>query len=441
MALSHLPASVANFFCDLAGWLDRRSAPRMQLLLLGILSGSGRRTVTSWFRAAGITADFRQGYVTVCAAGREVQSISIDPVLAVKPLLPKKRLVLGLDDTPTPRYGPEVEGCGIHHNPCPGPANNKYLYGHNWVTIAALAKHDDWGTVALPLQARLYVREANLAELPPERSRAFLTKLEIAVEQLEWIKPWVENDFEQLWIVVDGGYAKRPFLRGAREAGFTVVSRLRKDAALRSLAKPKPEGQRGPQATYGKERISLAERAGQEGGWEDVECEQYGETVTKTIKTFLATWRPAGGVIRVVVVKEEEGWIPFFSPNPEVTAVEILEAMADRNCLEQCFKEGKEVYGACEQQVRNIYSNEGCFNMNLWVYTAVEAWAWDKEEDELVDRSDSPWDSQTRRPSHSDKRKALQRATLRAEIDEALEGELTKGGIRELLERLLALAD
>ena len=55
---------------------------------------------------------------------------------------------------------------------------------------------------------------------------------------------------------------------------------------------------------YGKNRISLAKRAGQTRGWEQVECVQYGEAVTKTIKTFLATYRPAGGMIRVVIVKD-----------------------------------------------------------------------------------------------------------------------------------------
>lgn len=253
----------------------------------------------------------------------------------------------------------------------------------------------------------------------------------------------MEGDFEQLWVVVDGGYAKKPFLRGAKQAGFTVVGRLRKDAALRSLPLPKPAGRRGPQATYGKKRISLAKRAGQTRGWEQVECMQYGEKVTKTIKTFLATWRPAGGVIRVVLVKEEDGWIPFFSPNPEATAVEILEAMADRNAQEQVFKDDKEVWGAGQQQVRNIYSNEGCFEMNLWMYSLVEAWAWDKTEEELVDRSDSPWDSvsrEPRRPSHNDKRKALQQEVLRAEIEEALAGRPTKEDFRRLAERLLALA-
>jgi len=440
MALSHLPTSVANAFGQLAHWLDPRSATRVPLLMLGILFASRKRTVTSWFRAAGITADFRQSYVTVCAVGRSFEDIAISTVLAVKPLLSRKRLLLAIDDTHTSRYGPMVEGCGIHHDPCPGPAGGKYIYGHVWVTLTALAKHEDWGTIALPLQGQLYIRKADLPKLPPERPRDFRTKLEMAVEQLLWIKPWVENDFEQLWVVVDGGYAKKPFLQGAKRAGFTVVSRLRKDAALCSLPLPKPAGQRGPQATYGKERISLAKRAGQTRGWQQVECVQYGEKVTKTIKTFLATWRPAGGAIRVVLVKEEDSWIPFFSPNPEVTAVEILEAMADRNAEEQVFKDEKGVWGAGQQQVRNVYSNEGCFNLNLWMYSLVERWAWDEAEEDLVDRSASPWDTETRRPSHNDKRKALQRVTLQAEIEEALAGRPTKERLRELAERLLALA-
>ena len=152
MSLSHLPASVANAFGRLAHWLDPRHAARLPVLMLGILLASDRRTVTSWFRAAGITADFRKDYVTVCAVGRAFEDIAIRTVLAVKPLLSRKRLLLAIDDTHTPRYGPMVEGCGIHHDPCPGPAGGKYMDGHVWVTLTAVAKHEGWGTIALPLQ-------------------------------------------------------------------------------------------------------------------------------------------------------------------------------------------------------------------------------------------------------------------------------------------------
>src|SRR6202000_619157 len=138
----------------------------------------------------------------------------ISTFFAVKPLLSGPRLTVAIDDTPTPRYGPEVEGAGIHHNPSPGPAGEKYVYGHVWVTLAALARHPDWGTIALPVQAQLYIRAADLDQLPadPEklpadRRRPFRTKLEMAAEQLRWLKPWIDYCFAELWAVVDGAYA------------------------------------------------------------------------------------------------------------------------------------------------------------------------------------------------------------------------------------------
>ena len=145
-------------------------------------------------------------------------------------------------------------------------------------------------------------------------------------------------------------------------------------------------------------------------------------------------------MIRVVVVQEEEGWLAFFCTKAEATAEEILEAVADRSAIEQTFKDVKEVWGAGQQQVRNIHSNVGCFNVNLWMYSLVEAWAWAKEDEEVADRSASPWDSEPRRPSHADKRKALVREILRAEIEAVLSGRPNKQQIRELTQRLLDLA-
>ena len=77
---------------------------------------------------------------------------------------------------------------------------------------------------------------------------------------------------------------------------------------------------------------------------------------------------------------------------------------------------------AGQQQVRNIHSNEACFNLNLWMYSLVEAWAWDQAEECVCDRSASPWVSQPRRPSHNGKRKSLQREVLRGVIREGLSG-------------------
>ena len=162
--------------------------------------------------------------------------------------------------------------------------------------------------------------------------------------------------------------------------------------------------------------------------------------LTKKIKTFEATWRPAGGRIRVVLIREEHGWVAFFCTKADATAVEILESAADRGAIEQTFHDVKEVWGAGQQQVRNIHGNEACFNMNLWMYSVVEAWAWNQAEECLSDRSASPWDSEPRRPSHNDKRKSLQREVLRGEMEAGLSGRPSKEGMRALAERLLELA-
>ncbi len=61
-----------------------------------------------------------------------------------------------MDDTPTGRYGPHVEGAGVHHNPTRGPADGEWLYGHNWVALAWLTTHPLWGVIALPLRSALY---------------------------------------------------------------------------------------------------------------------------------------------------------------------------------------------------------------------------------------------------------------------------------------------
>jgi|SRR5579872_6754775 len=445
MPLSHLPALLSAWLSQIASALDRRSAPRLLALLLGALFARGRRTVTSWFRAAGITDDFRPAYSALWAAGRRANALAYRLLgCAVLPLLratPGDHLCFALDDTPTPRYGPCVQGAGIHHNPSPGPAGEKFVYGHVWVTLAWLARHPRWDTLALPLRALLYVRAKDVPALSKHYPWDFRTKLELAAALARWLRAWVGHVGKALWLAADGAYAKRPFLRPALGLGIVVFSRLRKDSDLRTLPPTqRRRGQRGPLPRYGKGRIDLAKRAGHRRGWQRVECVQYGRQVVKTIKTFLATWRPAGGVIRVVLVRERTGWLAFFCTDPAVRAEQVLGVMADRGAIEQTFKDVKEVWGAGQQQVRNVWAAIGALAVNLVLFSVVEVWAWSRAEEELVERSGSPWDAEDRRPSHADKRKALQREILREEIQAAVGQGAQAEEFQNLAMRLLHLA-
>ena len=376
MPFSRLPALAATFFLALAADTDARHASILPVLLAGALFAKGRRTVTSWIRKAGLAQDFRRAYSAVRAAGQEAAGLSRSAFDAVAPVLGRQRLLLAIDDTPTKRYGPCVQGAGIHRHPSPGPADEAFLYGHVFVTLAALAKHPRHGVRALPLHAFLYIRKSCIPALPPRNARPFRKKTDLAADQLRRAAAQAEGRFEEVWAVVDGGYACRAVLDAAREEAVTVVGRLRKDAALRGLPAPRKPGRRGRPRTYG-DKLSLAKRAAHPQGWQQTECEQYGRRVVKTIKTFLATWGPARGLVRVVLVKEDGTWLAFFCTKADATAEEILSAAADRNALEQGFKDVKEVWGAGQQQVRDLHASEGCFNLCLWLMSAVEAWAWD----------------------------------------------------------------
>jgi hypothetical protein len=444
MAYSHPIPAPCQWFPRLASALDRRSAARLALLFLGAVLACGRRTVTSWIRAAGLSDQFRPCYTAVAAAGKKAGTIAVALVLTVvKPLVSgATRLTLALDDTPTRRYGPHVQGAGVHHNPTPGPAGSPYVYGHVFVVLGLLAAHPSWGTIALPLLARMYVRKKDLPGIDPKHRPEFRTKLEMAVELLRWAKLWLGLLGKPLWVVADGAYAKKDLLQPAKALGMTVVSRLRCDAALWSLPPAVPADQRGPgrPRVYGTERISLAKRAGQRRGWTTEAFTLYGERVTKRYKTFLATWKPAGGVIRVVLVDEPTGWRTYFCTDPDVSVSDILTTVADRFSLEITFRDCKEVVGAGQQQVRFIWANVGAFHVCLWTFTMTEAWAWGRPAEELVDRSASPWDSPLRRPSHADKRRAWRRAQLGEEIRAVLRPAATEAEIHAVAERLLGLA-
>lgn len=437
-----LPQELSTWFHLLAAALDARQQQRLLALLAGVLFARGRRTVTSWLRAAGITEEFRPCYYLLSGLARRTDELARLVLLRVAlPAVAGRsgRLLFGLDDTPTKRYGPRVEGAGLHHNPAPGPAGARFVYGHVWVTLALLSSHRLWGTIALPLLARLYIRRQDVAKLPPRYKWAFRTKLELAAELVGWLARWLSWTGRALWLACDGAYAKRPFLRAARQAGVVVVSRLRRDAALRSVPPPRRPGQRGRPAVYGPDRVSLAKRAGQSRGWQRLEIELYGEVTEKRYKTFVAAWRPAGGAIRVVLVREADGWRAFFCTDVRAGVAAILTAVADRFAVETAFKDLKEVWGAGKQQVRNLFANVGAYHLNLWLATLVEAWAWGRRKGRLVDRSASPWDDATRRPSHADRRRAVQRECLRMEYQAATAGRGGTRKIQRLTRRLLRM--
>src|SRR5215831_20155646 len=76
MLFSQPTPTPCQWFSRLAAALDRRSAVRLALVFVGAVLARGRRTVTSWIRAAGLSADYKPVYTTVAAAGKRADSVA-----------------------------------------------------------------------------------------------------------------------------------------------------------------------------------------------------------------------------------------------------------------------------------------------------------------------------------------------------------------------------
>ena len=426
MARIMISGLLAAWVATLAGHLHGRNAWRLRRLVVGIILAQGRRTVTSWFRAAGISHGYRSYYYFLAALGLKVQDLGLAIFdLTIQHVPITDRLTLALDDTPTKRQGPKIEAAGRHHNPTPGPGGSKTLYGHNWVVLARLVKHAHSSLIGLPLWASLYVRQCDVPELPRGVTPwEFQTKLELASTMIRATADSLKRQWNgPVWLLTDGGYAKRPVYKAIRKVGWVMVTRLRRDAHLNDLPKVLKRNQkrgRGRPRVYGTKRIKLSLRAGQKRGWETIDVVMsQGKVKRWEVKSFLATWRVAGGVVRVVLVREESdptSWRAYVCNDPEATVQEIAQGVADRWGIEQVFHDVKENERIGQVQLRKVWSNVGAFNLGLWVNSLVELWAWRRGKDSLVDRSESPWDDADRRASHGDRRKALQQELLDCEF-------------------------
>jgi hypothetical protein len=123
-----------------------------------------------------------------------------------------------------------------------------------------------------------------------------------------------------------------------------------------------------------------------------------------------------------------------------MTAEQVLTRAADRMAIEQTFHDVKEVEGLGQAQVRDIWSNLGVVELTLWGHTLVELWAWQQTKEAICDRSASPWDDQERRPSHADRRKALQRWCLDQEFQQLCQGHALQPEMQQFVERLMRRA-
>lgn len=107
----------------------------------------------------------------------------------------------------------------------------------------------------------------------------------------------------------------------------------------------------------------------------------------ETPSIFLAYgWDTFRGIRRCYASRMS--WRPYLCTDPTAEVRDILGVATSRWAIKEQFHDVKEVWGAGQQQVRNVWSNIGCWHLNQWLFTLVELCSWDQPHTVLSDRSD-----------------------------------------------------
>ena len=99
--------------------LHQHSAWRLSVIFTAMLFAKGRKTITSWLRAAGIHRCYKAYYYFIGSLDKKTENIATELFKMMIQTIYKKvnTVLMAIDDSPTPRYGPKVAGAGIHRNP------------------------------------------------------------------------------------------------------------------------------------------------------------------------------------------------------------------------------------------------------------------------------------------------------------------------------------
>src|SRR5205814_3195455 len=106
MAKTNFVPELTLWIKDLSRLLHQANAWRLAAVLWGMLFSRGRRTVACWLRTAELGNDYQDYYYFLGSLGRNVNQVAGALLRsAVQVLCPGDRLLFGIDDTPTKRYG------------------------------------------------------------------------------------------------------------------------------------------------------------------------------------------------------------------------------------------------------------------------------------------------------------------------------------------------
>jgi SRSO17 transposase len=357
---------------------------RVRRHLLSQLLCLGRHTLTGVLGTSGrIFYDWSSDY-------RMYSSQRVEPEKLFTPvrqtlmagLASDKPLVAALDDTRLHKSGRKTHGVKYTRDPL-GPAFHiNFIKAQRFVQISMACPADNGMARMVPID---FVHAPTPQKPPPDADEQTcarfrtasreMTLPKVGAERLYALRNSMDKENQQdrpLWVVVDGGYTNRTFIKNLPPRTL-AVGRIRADAKLYHLPES-TEGKTGRNRVYGK-RAPTPEGFRQDTSvpWQHIEAFAAGKNHNFKIKTLSPLrWRPAGQEynLRLIVIAPlgyrltKHSKLLYRKPaylictDPNASIRDVIQAYVWRWDIEVNFRDEKTLLGVGQAQVRHEHSVE-----------------------------------------------------------------------------------
>jgi hypothetical protein len=247
------------------------------------------------------------------------------------------RLVVLADGIKAPKEGKRMPGVKLLHQQSASNSKPEYIMGHSLQAISLLVQGPAGHVAAVPLTSRIHEGLV----FSNRDQRTLLDKLVTLLLSLTGV--WNRK----VILVADAYYGSGKLILALLGKGHQLVTRA-KSNAVAYLQVPEPQRrQRGRPRIYGA-KVHLKDLAQDDAVFTDGPSPVYGEhNVTLRYRCLDLLWRPAGRVVRFVIVRHpHRGTIFLLSTDLTLAPLEVLQLYGYRFRIELGFRQAVHVIGA-----------------------------------------------------------------------------------------------
>ena len=331
---------------------------KAQILLVGTILTTGKRTVTATLRVMGLQDDTKFAQYHHVLNRAAWKPLDLSQVL-LKRLIrtfygPEEPLVCGIDETIERRWGHKIAARGIYRDPVRSSQSHFVkTSGLRWISLMLLTP--------IPWVQRNWALPVMTAIAPSERyyearGRTPKTLTERAMQMIKQLRRWLPN--RKLVMVGDSSYAALDLLAACQALSepVTLVTRLRMDAALyepaplyAGMGRPRKKGKRLP--------TPQAYLAASDTQWTTVEVRWYdGQIREMELASDTAVWFHYGKTpvpICWVLVRDPQGEYEttcLLCTDQTVAPLQVVEWFVMRWQVEVTFEEARRHLGVETQR-------------------------------------------------------------------------------------------